>query len=71
MSWCINVTTVDLLIAYWAASEFGFMNAEFFLQQRLICVVVVDRPEDAVPLSGHVNTEVQRSEVPNCAPATE
>ena len=27
------------------------MNAESFLQQRLICVAVIDQPEDAVPLA--------------------
>jgi 2-dehydro-3-deoxyphosphogluconate aldolase/(4S)-4-hydroxy-2-oxoglutarate aldolase len=27
------------------------MNAETFLQQRLICVAVIDKPEDAVPLT--------------------
>ena len=27
------------------------MNAEAFLQQRLICVAVIDQPEDAVPLA--------------------
>ena len=27
------------------------MNIESFLQQRLICVAVIDRPEDAVPLT--------------------
>jgi 2-dehydro-3-deoxyphosphogluconate aldolase/(4S)-4-hydroxy-2-oxoglutarate aldolase len=28
------------------------MDSEIFLQQRLICVAVIDRPEDAVPLAG-------------------
>ncbi len=27
------------------------MNAEAFLRQRLVCVAVIDRPEDAVPLT--------------------
>jgi len=27
------------------------MNAESFLQQRLICVAVIDKPDDAVPLT--------------------
>lgn len=27
------------------------MNAESFLQQRLICVAVIDKPDDAVPLA--------------------
>lgn len=29
----------------------NFMNVEFFLKQRLICVAVIDRVDDAVPLA--------------------
>ena len=29
------------------------MNIESFVQQRLICVAVIDKPEDAVPLTEH------------------
>jgi 2-dehydro-3-deoxyphosphogluconate aldolase/(4S)-4-hydroxy-2-oxoglutarate aldolase len=32
-------------------SPTNLMNAESFLQQRLICVAVIDKPEDAVPLA--------------------
>src|ERR1700744_1133937 len=28
-----------------------FMNVETFLKQRLICVAVIDKPDDAVPLT--------------------
>ena len=29
----------------------NFMNAESFLKQRLLCITVIDRAEDAVPLA--------------------
>ncbi len=29
----------------------NFMNTDFILKQRLICVAVIDRPDDAIPLA--------------------
>jgi 2-dehydro-3-deoxyphosphogluconate aldolase/(4S)-4-hydroxy-2-oxoglutarate aldolase len=33
------------------SSAHEFMNPESFLQQRLVCVAVIDRPDDALPLA--------------------